>query len=110
MPKKQITDEEVKNLPEAHEFTEAQKIATTGAAVDYRESWRIFKIMSEFVEGFDFLGKLKNEVTILGSARITPNSKYYKIAEELGRLLAKNKFTVITGGGPGIMEAANRGA
>ena len=110
MPKKQITDEEVKNLPEAHEFTEAQKIATTGAAVDYRESWRIFKIMSEFVEGFDFLGKLKNEVTILGSARITPNSKYYKIAEELGRLLAKNKFTVITGGGPGIMEATNRGA
>ncbi|MFA5127976.1 MAG: TIGR00730 family Rossman fold protein [Patescibacteria group bacterium] len=105
-----IAVEELKNLPEVHDFTEEQKIATAGAAVDYRESWRIFKIMSEFVEGFEFLGKLKNEVTILGSARITPNSKYYKIAVELGRLLAKNNFTTITGGGPGIMEAANRGA
>lgn len=87
-----------------------QKLITAGAMVDYRESWRIFKIMSEFVEGFQFLGELKNEVTILGSARLAPNTKYYKIAVELGHLLGKNGFTTITGGGPGIMEAANRGA
>lgn len=110
MPNNTAAGENEENLSEVHEFTDEQKIATTGAAVDYRESWRIFKIMSEFVEGFEFLGKLKNEVTILGSARIKPNTKYYKVAVELGRLLAKNNFTTITGGGPGIMEAANRGA
>jgi hypothetical protein len=103
-------EEKIDELVEVNEFDEQQKITTTGAVVDYRESWRIFRIMSEFVEGFQFLGELKREVTILGSARITPNSKYYKTAVELGRLLAKNKFTTITGGGPGIMEAANRGA
>ncbi len=87
-----------------------QKLITAGAVVEYRESWRIFKIMSEFVEGFQFLGELKNEVTILGSARLEPNTKYYKIAVDLGHLLGKNGFTTITGGGPGIMEAGNRGA
>jgi hypothetical protein len=103
-------EEKIDELTEVNEFNEQQKITTTGAVVDYRESWRIFRIMSEFVEGFQFLGELKREVTILGSARIAPNNKYYKIAVELGQLLAKNKFTTITGGGPGIMEAANRGA
>ncbi len=77
---------------------------------DYREPWRIFRIMSEFVEGYEFLSKLKNEITVLGSARFHHDSKYYKIAQELGKLLAEKNFTVITGGGPGIMEAANRGA
>jgi len=89
---------------------ESKKITTAGAVVDYRESWRVFKIMSEFVEGFQFLGELKKEVTVLGSARLKPNTKYYQIAEELGRLLGKNGFTTITGGGPGIMEASNKGA
>jgi len=77
---------------------------------DYRESWRIFRIMSEFVEGYQFLSSLENEVTILGSARLQDGSKYYEIAKELGALLAGEEMTVITGGGPGIMEAANRGA
>lgn len=77
---------------------------------DFRQSWRIFRIMAEFVEGYQFLSQLRNEVTILGSARFKPSNKYYKIARELGKLLAQNGYTTITGGGPGIMEAANRGA
>ncbi len=77
---------------------------------DYRESWRIFRIMSELVEGYQFLRQLSKSVTILGSARLKEGSTYYEIARELGSLLAKNNCTVITGGGPGIMEAGNRGA
>lgn len=77
---------------------------------DYRQPWRIFRIMSEFVEGYEFLSALKNEITIMGSARFTEDEKYYKLARELGGKLAKQGNTVITGGGPGIMEAANRGA
>lgn len=88
----------------------ALPIATAGEVVNYRDSWRIFRIITEFVEGYQFLGDLKKEVTILGSARIPSNNKYYKIAEELGYLLGKGGFTTITGGGPGIMEAANKGA
>ncbi|MFH1621354.1 MAG: TIGR00730 family Rossman fold protein [Patescibacteria group bacterium] len=72
-------------------------------------NWRIFRIMAEFVEGFEFLSKLKKEVTIFGSARAMPSSKYYKLAEKLGSLLGKKGYSVITGGGPGIMEAANKG-
>lgn len=72
--------------------------------------WRIFRIMAEFVEGFEFLSKLKKEVSIFGSARAMPNDPAYKLAKELGLKLAKKGYTVITGGGPGIMEAANRGA
>lgn len=98
------------NSRKADPSLEPKKLVTAGAMVDYRESWRIFKIMSEFVEGFQFLGELKNEVTILGSARLAPNNKYYKIAQDLGHILGKNGLTTITGGGPGIMEAANRGA
>lgn len=73
-------------------------------------NWRIFRIMAEFVEGFEFLSKLKGEVTIFGSARAVSGTPYYKIARELGAMLAKKGYTVITGGGPGVMEAANRGA
>lgn len=73
-------------------------------------TWRVFRIMAEFVEGFEFLSKLKNEITIFGSARLPATNKWYKEAEKLGRLLAENGFTVVTGGGPGIMEGANKGA
>lgn len=85
-------------------------VETAGEAVNFRDSWRVFKIIAEFVDGYNFLNTLKKEVTILGSARIPSNNKYYQIAVELGRLLGKNGFTTITGGGPGIMEAANKGA
>jgi len=66
--------------------------------------------MSEFVEGFQFLSQFYKEVTIFGSARLKPDSKWYQEAEKLGKILAKNGFTVITGGGSGIMEAGNKGA
>ncbi|MCM8778822.1 MAG: TIGR00730 family Rossman fold protein [Candidatus Omnitrophica bacterium] len=74
------------------------------------EPWRIFRIMAEFVEGFEVLSKVGSAVSIFGSSRLKPNSPYYKMAEELAYLLAKNGYAVITGGGPGIMEAANKGA
>jgi uncharacterized protein (TIGR00730 family) len=74
------------------------------------ESWRIFRIMAEFVDGFEALTPVEKAVTIFGSARTKPDEKNYLAAQETGRLLAKNKFAVITGGGPGIMEAANKGA
>ena len=79
---------------------------------DFRSgaSWRIFRIMAEFIEGFEFLADLKKEVTFFGSARCDENNPYYKEAQKLGMLLGKAGFTIITGGGPGIMEAGNRGA
>lgn len=83
---------------------------TAGAVVNFRDSWRIFRVVTEMVEGYQFLNELKKEVIVLGSARIPSNNKYYKTAEDLGRLLGKGGFTTITGGGPGIMEAANKGA
>ncbi|PKN10187.1 MAG: TIGR00730 family Rossman fold protein [Deltaproteobacteria bacterium HGW-Deltaproteobacteria-7] len=74
------------------------------------ESWRIFRIMAEFVESIEILSNVHNAVTIFGSARVKPGDKYYQMAEKLGQLLAQNGFAVITGGGPGIMEAGNKGA
>ncbi len=73
-------------------------------------NWRIFRIMAEYIEGFEFLAKLRKEVTFFGSARLPEDDHWYKEAQALGRLLAEHGFTVITGGGPGIMEAGNRGA
>jgi uncharacterized protein (TIGR00730 family) len=77
---------------------------------DAKESWRIFRIMAEFVEGFEVMAKVGKAVSIFGSARTPPSNRYYKEAEETARLFAKSDFAVITGGGPGIMEAANKGA
>lgn len=74
------------------------------------DSWQIFKIMSEFVQGFEKLARIGPCVSIFGSARTKPDSKYYKLAEEIAFKLVKKGFGVITGGGPGIMEAANKGA
>lgn len=72
--------------------------------------WRIFRIMAEFVEGFQFLSQFKREVTIFGSARLKEDNHWYLEARRLGNLLGECGFTTITGGGPGIMEAGNRGA
>ncbi len=74
------------------------------------QSWRIFRIMSEFVNGFDILRKYSTAATFFGSARLSPQEPAYKAAELLASKLAKKGFTIITGGGPGIMEAANVGA
>jgi len=83
-----------------------------GDKKDFRESfhWRVFRIISEFVEGFQFLFDFKKTVTFFGSARFEPSSRWYQEAEKLGQLLARRGFTIITGGGPGIMEAGNKGA
>ncbi len=75
-----------------------------------RESWRIFGIMSEFVEATERLAAIKPAVTLFGSARVRPDSPYYALTEQTARLLSDSGFSVISGGGPGIMEAANKGA
>jgi len=80
------------------------------APVNYRDTWQIFRIMSEFVSGYQFLGELSKTATIFGSARSQEDSFAYKEARECGQFLGKQGFSIITGGGPGVMEAANRGA
>ena len=75
-----------------------------------RESWRMFQIMSEFVEGFEALGQIKPSVSIFGSARTKEDDPYYKLAEDIAKLLSDSGFAIVSGGGPGIMEAANKGA
>ncbi len=74
------------------------------------DSWRVFRIMGEFVNGFDSLATITHGVSVFGSARTLEDNEMYQAARETGRLLAEAGFEVITGGGPGIMEAANRGA
>jgi len=74
------------------------------------ETWRLFRIMSEFVEGFEVLSQVGKAVSIFGSSRISAGNKYYKLAEEIAYLLAKEGFAIITGSGSGIMEAGNKGA
>jgi len=74
------------------------------------ESWRMFRIIGELVEGFDTLSGIEPAVTIYGSARVSPGDKLYAKTEETARRLGKMGFAIITGGGPGIMEAANKGA
>ena len=74
-----------------------------------QESWRMFRILAEFVEGFETLCQVYPAVTIFGSARVKPDTKVYKDAYKIGKGLAKAGFSIVTGGGPGVMEAANKG-
>lgn len=92
-----------------------EKIRRAFAEKDWNEikagnSWQIFKIMSEFVEGFEKMTKIGPCVSIFGSARTKPDNKYYKLAEEIATRLTLEGYGIITGGGPGIMEAGNKGA
>jgi uncharacterized protein (TIGR00730 family) len=92
-----------------------QKIRQAFSDKDWQEikthdSWQIFKIMAEFVEGFEKLSKIGPCVSIFGSARALPDHPHYKLAEEIAFKLTKEGYGIITGGGPGIMEAANKGA
>src|SRR3982750_2697171 len=97
-PAAQVTqDEQLLQTPKPAEFT-------------HTATWRVFRIMGEFVQGFDDLAPISRGVSIFGSARTQPDNPQYKAAEETAALLARAGFGVITGGGPGIMEAANRGA
>lgn len=96
--------------PEMMEKLKEKFTQKTWTEIKTHDSWSIFKIMSEFVEGFENLSKIGPCVTIFGSARTKPDNRYYKMAEEIAYLLTKKGFGVITGGGPGIMEAGNKGA
>src|SRR5438067_11650824 len=90
-------DERLLETPRADEFL-------------HTDTWRVFRIMGEFVQGFEDLAHVANGVAVFGSARTKPNDPEYRAAQETGALLARAGYAVITGGGPGIMEAANRGA
>jgi uncharacterized protein (TIGR00730 family) len=94
-----------------HARTEDERLLASNARPAFLDSdpWRALRILAEFVEGFDALGAVGKAVTIFGSARLNDGDPYYAKARELAGLLAKEGFAVITGGGPGIMEAANRG-
>ena len=74
------------------------------------DTWRVFRIMAEFIEGFEILSRVGKAVSIFGSSRVKPDDRYYKMAEELAEILVKEGYAIISGGGPGIMEAANKGA
>jgi len=108
--KKKNGDELIKQaLEEEHRIRKAFK-GKDWAEIKSSDSWMIFKVMSEFVEGFEKLAKIGPCVTIFGSARIKPNHAYYKTAEEIAFQLVQHGYGVVTGGGPGIMEAGNKGA
>ncbi|HJR41432.1 MAG TPA: TIGR00730 family Rossman fold protein [Gemmatimonadaceae bacterium] len=93
-------------------MTEDEKFLQKPERLDFTRTdpWRVLRIMGEFIEGFDTLHSVEKGVAIFGSARIAPDDPQYKLAQETARLLAEAGFAVITGAGPGIMEAANKGA
>lgn len=99
----------IDGLSEEERIREAIKQKTWNEQMT-TDSWAVFKIMSELVDGFETLSRIGPCVSIFGSARDTAGSPYYKLAEEIAYLLTKKGFGIITGGGPGIMEAANKGA
>ncbi len=108
--KKKNGEELIKQaIEEEHRIRKAFK-DKDWAEIKSSDSWVIFKVMSEFVEGFEKLAKIGPCVTIFGSARTKPTNPYYKMAEEIAYQLVQHGYGVITGGGPGIMEAGNRGA
>jgi uncharacterized protein (TIGR00730 family) len=98
-----MTDKDEEKIRKAFESKDWNDIKAT-------DSWQIFKIMSEFVEGFEKMSRIGPCVSIFGSARTKANNPYYKLAEEIAFKLTREGYGVITGGGPGIMEAANKGA
>ncbi len=87
-----------------------QKPAQPAHGMDAREAWRVFGIMAEFVEATERLAHIRPAVSLFGSARVAPGSHYYQLAEQVSRLLSDAGFAVISGGGPGVMEASNKGA
>lgn len=90
----------------------ASKLPSNREPDDFRSSlhWRVFRIIAEFIDGWQFLADFKKTITFFGSARFQPGDKWYDEARNLGAMLAKEGFGIVTGGGPGIMEAGNQGA
>jgi uncharacterized protein (TIGR00730 family) len=106
-----IIDEAIRSYTDP--MTEDEKLLQTpppGESFTKTDTWRVLRITAEFVEGFDTLATVERGVTIFGSARISPDDPHYAAAQEVARLLAEAGFAIITGAGPGIMEAANKGA
>jgi uncharacterized protein (TIGR00730 family) len=108
-----MTPEAARKLPHEASMTEDRKLlerpAVDRPAFLETDTWRALRILSEFVEGFDALAEIGPAITVFGSARVSEGDPAYTMAREIGRLLAKEGYAVITGGGPGVMEAANRG-
>ncbi len=96
-PRESLEDRKLLNRPTRKEMLQS-------------DSWRVLRITSEFVEGFDYLADVYPAISIFGSARTKPGDRYYNLAVETAELIGRAGFAIITGGGPGIMEAANRGA
>ena len=94
----------------ALDASEAFRVAVTPSGVMSRESWKIFQIMAEFVAGFERLSQIQPSASVFGSACIMPGHPYYALTEEIARKLSDAGFAVVSGGGPGLMEAANKGA
>jgi uncharacterized protein (TIGR00730 family) len=91
-------------------YDKLPKPASRAPEISAREAWRVFGIMAEFVEATERLAHIRPAVSLFGSARAAPGTPYYVLAEEVSRLLSEAGFAVISGGGPGVMEAANKGA
>jgi len=120
----EVNDNKAKSIKEARQMArneniqvsdEDSKIRQAFVDKDWNEikiadSWQIFKVMAEFVEGFEKLSRIGPCVSVFGSARTKPDNPYYKMAEEIAAKLVRHGYGVITGGGPGIMEAGNKGA
>lgn len=108
---RRVIDDAIRDYTEP--MTEDEKLLqapSPGESFTKTDPWRVMRITSEFVEGFDTLASVEKGVTVFGSARISPEDPYYVAAQEVARLLAEAGFAIITGAGPGIMEAANKGA
>ena len=110
-----MSPEAARKLPHEASMTEDRKLLDRPAQKADRpaflqtDTWRALRILSEFVEGFDALAQIGHAITVFGSARVSEGDPAYAMAREIGRLLALDGYAVITGGGPGVMEAANRG-
>jgi uncharacterized protein (TIGR00730 family) len=107
-----MADNDAMNDDPPHRLTQDEQLLETPKPDEFThtDTWRVFRIMGEFVEGFDELASVTRGVSVFGSARTTAEDPQYRAAQETGALLVRAGFAVITGGGPGIMEAANRGA
>lgn len=107
-----IVDQSIRDGPAGRTTEDSKLLQERGPAADFTRTdpWRVMRITGEFIEGFDVLSNIRKGVSIFGSARTAPDDPMYRAAEETAALLAEEGFSIITGAGPGIMEAANKGA